>query len=373
MHRRLVVLSTVSLTAAALGACADPGSPPALDAAADVPLRLVTVTVEARRLPMADVPVFTSTADGRFIAEGVTDAQGKVTLMGGATATALALDTRTAPIGDDGAVRLELTKIDPPVPPSTWAIEIATPPPPNLGLLLATPCYRGEIVVPSVESTTISGLGCGRTDTLGLIAAGTLGNTYLARATSVAGAPARFDTWHGIQPIAVTTHVHSELPGGAVQVLTMAELAPDFRYWLREGLPVGLPGVVKVAIDGGGSYTRRFEAPPPALTVEATDFLAPLQPPVAYGDAQGLAVRLTDTGRAFDDCRVMFQAESPSFMLWTIHTGPIADANHVVRVPALPDGRAMRVISGVEVTCIENQGLADPTRPERTAVGASRR
>ncbi|MBL8620396.1 MAG: hypothetical protein JNK64_03805 [Myxococcales bacterium] len=154
---------------------------------------------------------------------------------------------------------------------------------------------------------------------------------------------------------------------------TYAELAPDFRYWLREGLPVGLPGVVAVSLDGGGHYARRFEDAPPALTVEATDFLLPLQPPVLYGDAQGLAVRLTDTGRAFDDCEVVFQAESPGFMLWTIHTGPLADANHVVRVPALPDGRAIRMISGVEVTCIENRDFADPTRPERTAVGASRR
>ncbi|MBL8620395.1 MAG: hypothetical protein JNK64_03800 [Myxococcales bacterium] len=190
------------------GACADPDSPPALDAGVvDPPLRAVTVTVEARRLPMADVPVFTSTADGRFIAEGVTDAEGKVTLMGGATATALALDTRTAPIGDDDEVRLELTQIDPPVPSSTWAIDIATPPPPNLGLRLVTPCYRGSVDVPSVDSTSVTGEGCGRTETLGLVADGTLGDTHLARATSVAGAPARFETWHGIQPIEITAHV----------------------------------------------------------------------------------------------------------------------------------------------------------------------
>lgn len=380
MHRRFVVFTTVSLTAA-LAACADPGSPPALDggvvadAAADLPLRPVTVTVESQRRPAPGVRVFTNASDGRFIAEGVTDADGKVTLMGGATATAFNLGAVTAPIEPAGTVLMDLISPTPPATPlTTWAIEVAAPPPSDAPMRLRTPCsgFDPPMFVPSAQATSIEGPACPRTATLALLSPASGTTTHVSGATVTADAPARFETWHELRPIQVMVDVAAS-PSGPISVTTSALISPDFSVPTNKALPVGMPGTVSVSVPGLGGFARLFESPATTMTVGASDFMPPLRPLQLVGDAQHLrGVQLTDVGRTFDACFVRLATQDPNPAFWTIATGPITDARHVVHVPVIPNAPPIVLGGELTVTCYENARFADPTRPARSTSATTR-
>ncbi len=380
MYRRLVVISMTWLAPAALGACAEPDSPPALDAgvvadaAADLPLRPVTVTVESHRRPVPNVRVFTSTSDGRYIADGVTDAAGSVTLIGGATATAFdtaASAAMTAPLGANDSIRLELDLISPAVPSTTWGIDIATPPAFDGPLQLYTPCGDGRLFVPSVDTASIEGPACDRADVVALRSSPEGRPPQFALATRTPGAPARFERWHDVRPIQIDVNVAPNPSAGPVSVETWASIAPDFGLQFARSLPVDVPGVVSVYAPGRGRYARRFETAPATMTVEASDFAPPLQPIELVGDAPHLrGIRIDTVGRTFDACSAHFTAETPELVYWTIVTDPITDAHRLVHVPTVPTGLAVDV-TGVSVTCFENQSFADPARPERTVSSAA--
>lgn len=379
MHR-LLGLSVTPLILAALGACADPAAPPALDAGGstdaapvDLPLRPVTITVKSRARPAPGIRVFTSTSDGRFIADGVTDAAGKVTLMGGATATAFDSDAHTTPIGPDDTAQLGLVWPEPPVPSTTWAIEIATPPPFDGPLELLTPCgaFDRRIVVPSVASTSVEGPACDDTDVVGLLSSPAGRRPQLAIAPLTAGAPARFETWREIRPIQINVNVTSDPPLQPITTTAWALVAPGFTPSFGRSLAVGLPGIVAVDVPGRGRHARRFETIPTTMTVEASDFLPRLRTPELVGDAAHLrGLRLTDAGRAFDNCVLRFTADTPDPVYWTIETGPLADAGRVVYFPSVPNGLAISLRSELKVSCVQNAGFVDPTRPELTAIGS---
>ena len=378
MYRRCVAIS-VSLTAA-LAACADPDSPPALDggvvadAAADRPLRPVTVTVETRRRPAPGVRVFTSASDGRFIADGVTDAEGKVTLTGGATATAFDVEAVTAPIGADDTVLLGLLAQVPVTTPTTWAVEVAAPPPSDAPMRLRTPCsgFDPPMFVPSAATTSVEGPACPRTATLALLSPGSGTTTHVAGATVTAGAPARFETWHELRPIQVTVDVAAS-PSGPISVTTSALISPDMAVPTNRTLPVGLPGAVSVSVPGLGGYARYFESAATTMTLVASDFMPPLRPLQLVGDTQHLrGVQLTDVGRTFDACFVRFATQDSNPAFWTIATGPITDARHVVHVPVIPNAPPTVLGGELDVTCFENHGFADPTRPARSTTATTR-